>query len=90
MALLSYPDLDALPKKLRADLIRFEDRPLTLFDVEKPKSAALMSALDQVNNRFGKKTLVLASEGMKRPWQLRSDHRSPRYTTRLTDLPVVR
>ncbi|AGI73001.1 UV inducable DNA polymerase [Octadecabacter arcticus 238] len=73
-----------------ADLIRFEDRPLTLFDVEKPKSAALMSALDQVNNRFGMKTLVLASEGMKRPWQLRSDHRSPRYTTRLTDLPVVR
>jgi DNA polymerase V len=73
-----------------ADLIRFEDRPLTLFEVEKPKSAALMSALDQVNNRFGKKTLVLASEGMKRPWQLRSDHRSPRYTTRLTDLPVVR
>ncbi len=73
-----------------ADLIRFEDRPLTLFDVEKPKSAALMSALDQVNNRFGKKTLVLASEGMKRPWQLRSDHRSPRYTTRLADLPVVR
>jgi DNA polymerase V len=73
-----------------ADLIRFEDRPLTLFDVEKPKSVALMSALDQVNNRFGKKTLVLASEGMKRPWQLRSDHRSPRYTTRLTDLPVVR
>ena len=73
-----------------ADLIRFEDRPLTLFDVEKPRSAALMSALDQVNSRFGKKTLVLASEGMKRPWQLRSDHRSPRYTTRLTDLPVVR
>ncbi len=73
-----------------ADLIRFEDRPLTLFDVEKPKSVALMSALDQVNNRFGKKTLVLASEGMRRPWQLRSDYRSPRYTTRLTDLPVVR
>jgi DNA polymerase V len=38
-----------------ADLIRFEDRPLTLFDVEKPKSAALLSALDQVNNRFEKK-----------------------------------
>ncbi|WP_245601535.1 DUF4113 domain-containing protein [Sedimentitalea nanhaiensis] len=34
--------------------------------------------------------MVLASEGMKRPWSLRSDHRSPRYTTRLSDLPVVR
>lgn len=72
------------------DLVRFEDRPRTLFDVARPKSAALMSALDQVNDRFGKKTMVLASEGMKRPWQLRADHRSPRYTTRISDLPVVR
>jgi len=72
------------------DLVHIEDRPRTLFDVEKPKSRALMTALDQVNDRFGKKTMVLASEGMKRPWQLRSDHRSPRYTTRLSDLPVVR
>jgi len=72
------------------DLLRSEDRPRTLFDVQKPKSPALMNALDQVNNRFGKKTMVLASEGMQRPWQLRADHRSPRYTTRLSDLPVVR
>lgn len=72
------------------DLVRFEDRPLTLFDVEKAKSQALMTALDQVNDRFGKKTMVLASEGMKRTWQLRSDYRSPRYTTRLMDLPIVR
>ncbi|WP_179381283.1 Y-family DNA polymerase [Jannaschia marina] len=72
------------------DLVRFEDRPRTLFDVERPKSAALMAALDQVNDRFGKKTMVLGSEGMKRSWQLRADHRSPRYTTRIEDLPVVR
>ena len=32
----------------------------------------------------------LIHHGMKRPWQLRADHRSPRYTTRLSDLPVVR
>ena len=49
-----------------------------------------LGALDQVNDRFGKKTMVLASEGVKRPWQLRADHRSPRYTTRISDLPVVR
>ncbi|WP_245540870.1 DinB/UmuC family translesion DNA polymerase [Octadecabacter antarcticus] len=46
-----------------ADLIRFEDRPLTLFDVEKPKSAALMSALDRVNKRFGKKRWSLRVKG---------------------------
>ncbi|MCA1777793.1 MAG: DUF4113 domain-containing protein [Loktanella sp.] len=49
-----------------------------------------MAALDAVNDRFGKKTMVLASEGMERSWQLRADHRSPRYTTRMADLPVVR
>jgi len=72
------------------DLVLLEDRPRTLFDVARPKSASLMVALDHVNDRFGKKTMVLASEGMKRPWQIRADHRSPRYTTRLSDLPVVR
>lgn len=72
------------------DLLPEEDRPRTLFDVMRPYSAQLMTALDTVNDRFGKKTLVLGSEGMKRSWALRADHRSPRYTTRLSDLPVVR
>lgn len=72
------------------DLLPVEDRPRTLFDAMRPKSAELMRALDAVNDRYGKKTLVLASEGMTRPWALRADHRSPRYTTRIEDLPVVR
>ena len=71
------------------DLLPLEDRPRTLFDVPKG-SPALMTALDAVNTRFGKKTLVLGSEGTSRSWQLRANHRSPRYTTRISDLPVVR
>ncbi len=71
------------------DLLPLEDRPRTLFDVP-TGSPALMTALDAVNTRFGKKTLVLGSEGMSRSWQLRANHRSPRYTTRISDLPVVR
>jgi DNA polymerase V len=72
------------------DLLPIEDRPLTLFDSPHATTSAAMIALDQINKKFGKKTMVLASEGMKRPWQLRADHRSPRYTTRLSELPVVR
>jgi len=72
------------------DLVPLEDRPRTLFEATRPKSAVLMAALDQVNNRHGKKTLVLASEGTMRPWKLRAEYRSPRYTTRLSDLPIVR
>ncbi|MBZ5762526.1 DUF4113 domain-containing protein [Rhizobium sp. VS19-DR104.2] len=32
----------------------------------------------------------LASEGLKRSFETKAQMRSPRYTTRLTDLPVVR
>lgn len=71
------------------DLLPFEDRPRTLFDMP-GGSPTLMTALDAVNSRFGKKTVILASEGMSRSWQLRSEHRSPRYTTRISDLPVVK
>ena len=72
------------------DLLPEAERPLTLFDTPRPGSDALMGALDAVNSRFGRNTLVLASEGHERAWALRADHRSPRYTTRLSDLPVVR
>ena len=71
------------------DLLPLEDRPRTLFDAPR-RSPDLMVALDAMNGRFGKNTVVLASEGMERSWQLRADHRSPRYTTRMRDLPVVR
>lgn len=72
------------------DLIPIEDLPRTLFDEVSTQVSPAMLALDQINARFGKKTLVLASEGLDRSWQLRAEHRSPRYTTRLSDLPVVR
>jgi DNA polymerase V len=75
------------------DLVAEADRPRTLFDVvdgSVERSQAVMQALDAVNARFGKKTMVLASEGMDSPWAMRSAHRSPRYTTRISDLPVVR
>jgi len=71
------------------DLLPLEDRPRTLFDAP-ARSPALMQAIDAVNARFGKKTMTLASEGTTRSWQTRAAHRSPRYTTRIEDLPVVR
>jgi DNA polymerase V len=72
------------------DLLPIDERPLTLFDAPRTTSVALMRALDEVNDRFGKRTVVVASEGFDRSGQPRADHRSPRYTTRISDLPVVR
>ena len=57
------------------------------------RSGQLMSALDQVNRKFGKGTLKVASaglEGDRREWEMKQERRTPRYTTDWGDVPVVR
>lgn len=61
-------------------------------DNQKDRSR-LMSALDELNQRYGKGTLHMASagvEGNKRVWSMKQACRTPRYTTRWDDLPVAR
>ena len=53
----------------------------------------LMDALDSVNDRFGRGTLKLASAGLgaaPRNWKMKQERRTPAYTTRWEDMPVVR
>ena len=71
------------------DLVSEALRPRTLFDAADTRDERISHVLDTVNDRFGKRTLVVGSEGFERSWRLRADHRSPRYTTRISDLPVV-
>lgn len=55
-----------------------------------PRRASLMAALDGLNGRFGRGTLVPAAVGLRQEWGLRSRMRSPAYTTDLDAIPVVR
>lgn len=53
----------------------------------------LMAALDSVNERYGRGTLKLASAGagaVPRNWTMKQELRTPAYTTRWEDMPVVR
>jgi len=60
-------------------------------DIEvKGKSAGLMKALDSINSRFGNAVIRSAATGTTQAWQMRSDKRSPNYTTRWDELPVAR
>ena len=72
------------------DLLAEADRPVLLFPPDRPRDARLTDALDAINDRFGEKTMVLAREGFAGEWRLRADHRSPRYTTRISELPTVK
>lgn len=53
----------------------------------------LMSALDGINDRYGRGTLLMASAGLagdKRAWSMKQERRTPGYTTRWEDMPVAR
>lgn len=53
------------------------------------KSDVLMATLDKINQKMGKETIKLASEGFRRPWKMKQENKSPRYTTSWRELPMV-
>jgi DNA polymerase V len=65
---------------------------LGLFD-EQPKDESkrkgLMSLVDQLNKQH-KGQVFFGCEGIRKPWAMKRDKVSPRYTTRWDELPVVR
>lgn len=73
------------------DLRSATDMPRDLLPSADPvRSEKLMAALDAVNNRFGNGTLRPGGIRQVTPWSTRAANRSPRYTTRLSDLMEVR
>lgn len=54
-----------------------------------PKRQNLMSAIDRLNDALGASTVTFLSQGIQRPWSMRCDSRSPRYTTRWDELARV-
>lgn len=65
---------------------------LNLFDDNAPRrgSEKLMEVLDHLNAKGGRGTLYFAGQGIHTAWQMKREMLSPRYTTRLNDLLVVK
>lgn len=53
-------------------------------------SEKLMKVMDEINQKYGRSTLKLAAEGYSKPWAMRSELKSPCYTTAWKDLPIVK
>ncbi|WP_438346192.1 Y-family DNA polymerase [Methylorubrum populi] len=60
--------------------------------LDRERSRPLMEALDDCNRRHGRGSVVLASSGWAkaRSWSTKFNMRSPRYTTRIDELPTIR
>ena len=48
-----------------------------------------MSLVDNLNKSMGPKTLFYLSQGVNKEWKMRSNNRSKRYTTKLSDILEV-
>ncbi|MBX7150730.1 Y-family DNA polymerase [bacterium] len=56
---------------------------------DRERSEKLMNVLDQINHSMGTHTVHYASTGISQRWRMLSEKRSPNYTTRWNELPVV-
>jgi DNA polymerase V len=54
------------------------------------KDYRLMESLDEINARFGRRTLMAASTGISQSWQMKQQYLSRRYTTRWDELMGVK
>jgi DNA polymerase V len=69
--------------KVPVDLFSGFDEP------ETERSKVLMATLDEINARMGRGTVRSAGEGIKKPWAMRSDNKSPAFTTDWEQLAIV-
>jgi DNA polymerase V len=72
------------------DLVPQDLRPRTLFEGDTDKRDRLMTALDDINGRFGTFAVVPGTQGYRREWKMRADNKSPAWTTRIAEVPSVR
>ena len=84
-----------------SDLVPEQEVQSDLFGSGVPEHPGLMQALDRLNERFGKRAVVLATQGTpdslrsidaatsRNGWGMKRERMSPRYTTRWDELPRV-
>lgn len=72
------------------DLVPEDLRPRTLFEGDTERRDRLMTALDDINGRYGRFAVVPGVQGYKREWKMRAENKSPAWTTRIDEVPRVR
>lgn len=72
------------------DIVSETCQQRNLFMQSSDDKAPLMKALDKINAKWGRHTLQYAVSGFKKPWKFKQTRKSPAYTTRWADLPIVK
>jgi len=78
----------------KAGIMLSEISPVTcrqadLLEPETTSNASLMQALDSLNQRYGRGTVKVSTQGAFKGWQMLQERKSPNYTTSWDEVPVV-
>jgi DNA polymerase V len=60
-----------------------------LLEPERATNGKLMLALDTLNQRFGRGTVKVSTQGAYAEWQMRQERKSPDYMTSWQDVPTA-
>ena len=73
------------------ELVPEGGQQISLFDdaIVDSKTSNLMSTMDNINKKYSKGTIKLASEGATKAWAMRRGFKSPNYTGDWKELPTI-
>lgn len=71
-------------------LVPNDNFQLNLFSHENPKHKPLMSAIDGLNKKFKAGKIKLGNQDLKRTWKMRQERLSPKFTTNINEVLIVR
>ena len=71
-------------------LVPTDNFQLNIFENEHPKHQHLMRSIDTLNAKFKTQKIKIANQDLKRTWKMRQERLSPKYTTNINDIIVVK
>jgi DNA polymerase V len=71
-------------------LVPTDSHQLNFFEAQNPKHTRLMKAIDNLNSKLGDYKIKLGNQDLERTWKMRQEHLSPRYTTQINELLIVK
>ncbi|WP_299096010.1 Y-family DNA polymerase [Winogradskyella sp.] len=71
-------------------LVPTDNYQLDMFESEDPKHKPLMSAIDKINKKYKGDKIKIGNQDLERTWKMRQERLSPRYTTNINDIIVVK
>ncbi|RAJ12132.1 Y-family DNA polymerase [Olleya aquimaris] len=71
-------------------LVPVNNYQLNIFESENPKHVPLMQSIDRLNSKFRGDKIKIGNQDLQRTWKMRQERLSPKYTTNINDIIVVK